>query len=91
MADERGRPADDEFDGSGDLGEEALGAPIDELRGYQETPSSGFLPRVLGSVRRRTLTSHLATLGWSALGQVLLTLLDMIHSMLAPREPERRE
>ena len=89
MADDEAR--DDGLDPADELADEDLGEPIAELRDYAEAPSPAFLSRVLGSVRRRSLTSHLATLGWSALGQVLLSFLEMIYSLFASGEPERRE
>ena len=78
MADEQDRRAD----GGGPP--EDLGAPIAELRLLDEAPSAGFLGRLLGSLRRRDLSSQLVTLSWDGFGTVLLEFLNVIFSSFDP-------
>ena len=78
MADEQDR----RDDGGG--APEDLGAPIEELRLLDEAPSSGFLGRLLGSLRRRDLSSQLVTLSWDGLTAVLLEYLNVIFSAFDP-------
>ena len=77
--------------GLGPETEEDVGQPIDELRGYEEATPTGFVGRVVAALRRRTLASHLATLSWSAIGQVLLEFLKMIYSLFESRKSDRGE
>ncbi len=70
---------DADFEAGEDL--DNLGDPIAELHGFEETASAGFVGRLLRSLGRRRLGSHVATLGWSGLGQVMLEFLNMIHSL----------
>lgn len=66
-----------------DLGED-LGEPIDALRDLSVEPSDGFLARLRSTLRRRDLSSQVATLSWMGLGTVVLEFFRMIFSMLEP-------
>ena len=78
MADEQDRRDDD-----GGTPED-LGAPIAELRLLDEAPSSGFLGRLLGSLRRRDLSSQIVTLSWDGFGTVVLEFVKVIFSAFEP-------
>ena len=82
MADSDGVPPDVDED---------LGEPIAELSGYEERPSGGFLGRVVRSLQRRTLGSQLATLTWTAMGEVFLEFLKVIHSLFQSGRPDQGE
>jgi len=68
---------------------EDLGEPIDALRDYDEAVDVGFVGRVMRSVRRRSLGSHLATFVWSAMGQAVLEFLDIVYSLFESRDGDR--
>lgn len=70
--------ADDEEVGA-DL--EDLGEPVLELLELTEQPSGGFLSRLLSTLRRRSLGSHIAALSFTAFGEVILEFLTMIYSL----------
>ena len=72
--------AEDDFDDERE-GIEDLGDPVRELRELREPASPGLLARVLRSVRRRSLGAQLATLGWTALGEVFLELAKLVHAL----------
>jgi len=61
---------------------EDLGEPIAELRTLAEEPTPGFVFRLVNSLRRRDLSSQLATLSWIGLGAVLVEFIRMIFSFL---------
>jgi hypothetical protein len=61
--------------------DEALGSPIGELAQFREPPSPGFVHRLLDSLRRRDLSSQLATLGWTGLGSVFVEYIKLIFSV----------
>lgn len=71
------------------LSEEDLGEPIEALRGYDEDVGLGFVDRVLGSLRRRTLSSHVATLIWSGTGEAVREFLELIYSLFGPHNQGR--
>ena len=72
----------DEQEPGADPGVEAdLGEPIAELRMLDEPAPSGFLSRLLSSLRRRDLSSQLATLGWFAMGAVVIEFVRMVYSL----------
>lgn len=77
--------------GSDPGADEDLGEPIAELRGFEEAPSVGFLGRVVRSLRRRSLGSQLATLSWTAMGEVFLEFLKLIHSMFQSGRTDQGE
>ena len=58
-----------------------MGEPIEELRLFEEAPSPGFLGRLLGALRRKDLSSQLATLSWTGFGVVVLEYLKMLFSI----------
>jgi hypothetical protein len=66
---------------------EDLGEPVRELRELEEEVSSGFLGRVLSSLRRRSLTSHIATFSWFALGLAVMEFLRLAFSVFETDEP----
>jgi hypothetical protein len=68
---------------------EDLGEPIDELRELAEPPSAGFLDRLRRSLQRRSLSSQLASLGWSGLGAVLVEFLRMIYALFEDKPTDR--
>ncbi|MDH3207328.1 MAG: hypothetical protein OEO79_12075 [Gemmatimonadota bacterium] len=68
---------------------EDLGDPIDALRDHSEAVELGFVGRVVRSVRRRSLGSHLATLVWSAMGQVLVEFLEIVYSLFESHDGDR--
>ena len=71
--------------------DEDLGDPIAELRDLQEPVSAGFMGRVVRSLRRRSLGSQLATLSWTAMGEVFLEFIKVIHTLLQPRNSDQGE
>ncbi|MEM7417788.1 MAG: hypothetical protein AAF389_20025 [Gemmatimonadota bacterium] len=78
MADDHVDPPVEEVD---DLGE-----PIEALRNYTVEPSSSFLVRLRNRLRRRDLSSQVATLSWTGLGTVVLEFFRMIFSIVDPDE-----
>lgn len=70
---------------------EDLGEPIGELRELDEGPSSGFLGRLRNALRRRSLGSHLASLGWSGVGAVFFEFLQMIYALFQDKPTDRGE
>lgn len=72
-------------------GDEELGEPIGELMALEENVSTGFLARVLSSLRRRSLVGHMVTLVWAASAQAFLEFLGMIFSMFSPGESPKEE
>lgn len=72
--------ADDEAPPDEGLDPNDLGEPIAELALLEEVPSSGFVGRLINVLRRRSLSSQLATLGWTGLGEVFTEFLKMIMS-----------
>lgn len=81
MADDQEPPLDDDD----------LGAPVAELRDFEEAPASGFLDRVVRRLRRRALGGQLMTLAWTGFGQVVLEFLRIVYSFFEPRRPDRGE
>ncbi len=71
MADESPPPEGDPDD---------LGEPIAELRELEEIPSEGFVGRLMNTLRRRDLSSQLATLSWSGLAAVAMEFLQILFS-----------
>ena len=69
--------------------EEDLGEPIEALRDYEDAGDLGLVERVVRSLRRRTLSSHLATLWWSAMGQAFLEFLEIINSLFGSPDGDR--
>ncbi len=63
---------------------EDMGEPIDALRDLSVDPSDGFLGRLRNTLRRRDLSSQVATLSWTGFGAVALEFFRMIFSMLEP-------
>lgn len=70
---------------------EDLGEPIEQLSGYQEQVSAGFMGRVLRTLGRRSLGSQFATLGWTAMGEVLLEFLKAIYSLFTSGRSDQGE
>jgi hypothetical protein len=81
--------ADDLEDGDEDLDD--LGAPIEELRDLAAIPSPGFFNRIRGSLRRRSLGSQLASLGWSGVGTVVFEFMQMIYALFQDKPTHRGE
>ena len=74
---------DDDFDAT-DLGE-----PIAELRELVEDPPTGFIGRLLNSLRRRDLSSQLVSFSWNGLGTVLFEFIQMIFSIFDTNPRDR--
>jgi len=74
---------DDDFDAT------ELGEPIAELRELAEDPPTGFLGRLLNSLRRRDLGSQLATFSWNGLGTVLLEFFQVVFSIFDTNPRDR--
>jgi hypothetical protein len=72
---------DDTTSGAGSP-EQDLGDPIAELATLQEVPPERFAQRVIGSVRRRQLTSDLLGLWWTGLGQALMEIIRLTMGLL---------
>lgn len=75
--------ADDERDLDGD-GPDDLGEPIAELRDFQAEPPSGFVHRLLNTLRRRDLSKQFVSMGWTGFAAVLLEFVKMIFSVFEP-------
>ena len=71
------------------LSDEDLGEPIEALRGFDEDVGLGFVDRVVRSLRRRTLSSHVATLIWSGTGEAVREFLELIYSLFGPHDRGR--
>ena len=65
-----------------------LGEPIEALRDLAVDPSDGFLGRLRNSLRRRDLSSQVATLSWTGLGTVVLEFFRVIFAILEPPPEE---
>lgn len=70
----------DEDEARADFDTEDLGEPIAELRELEEIPDRGFVGRLMNSLRRRDLSSQVATLSWNGLGAVLLEFLKIMFA-----------
>ena len=69
--------------------DEDLGPPIAELATMREPAPDGFVGRVVGSIRRRDLTSELATLWWTGLGEVFVEIIRLVSGLV--RTSDHRE
>ncbi|MDH3269814.1 MAG: hypothetical protein OEN56_00685 [Gemmatimonadota bacterium] len=83
--------ADDEAALGEGLGAEEMGDPIGELADFVTEPPQGFVFRLLNALRRRDLSSHLATLGWTGLGEVFLEFVKVIYSLFDTGPADRQE
>ena len=79
MADERTQPEPQE--------DVDPGEPLSELLELREPVSESFLGRVVSALRRRSLTSHLATLSWTVAGAAFIEVLRVFFSLLNPGRP----
>jgi hypothetical protein len=66
-----------------------LGEPLVELRDLAEPPSPALVARIRSSLRRRSLASQLASLGWSGVGSVFLEFIEMIRALLVDTTSNR--
>lgn len=71
--------------------DEDLGEPIAELQGYAEAAPVGLFGRIVRSLQRRALGSQVATLSWTAMGEVFMEFLKMIHSMFQSGRTDQGE
>lgn len=69
--------------------EEDLGAPVDELRDFEEDASPELKRRVISSLRRRQLGAHVLVFSWSALTAVAREFLEMVYSFVEPGDSNR--
>lgn len=60
------------------------GEPIEILRAVSVAPRAGFMTRIAGSIRRRTLGSQLADFSWMAVSAVIVEYLSLVFELLAP-------
>lgn len=72
---------DDTTGGAGSP-EQDLGEPIVELATLQELPPERFAQRVIGSLRRRQLTSDFLWLWWTGLAQALLEIIRLAMGLI---------
>ena len=74
-----------------DLGPEEMGEPIQELRELEVEVSSGFLGRLINSLRRRSLVNQLATMAWTGMGEAIVEFMRMLFAFLNPGEPLKED
>ncbi len=72
-------PPEDEFAQATD---DDLGLPIAELLDFEVEPDPGLVSRVVGSIRRRDLTSQFATLWWSGVAEMFLEIVRLIGGLI---------
>ena len=78
---------DTPYDGLQDELDAELGRPIAELLDLDVDPDPGLVRRVLGSIRRRDLTSQLATLWWSGVAEMFSEILQLIAGLAVANRP----